>query len=74
MKTAAKTTKEAPKTLDLRDRLKVLLDRELERLPSLLDGLDGKDRLDAILKLMPLVLPKAKPVHHSENEPFGQWP
>lgn len=57
-----------PKTLDLRDRLKLLLDRELECLPDLLEGLEGKERLDAILKLMPLVLPKAKPVNHWVSE------
>lgn len=64
-----------PQKLDLRDRLKLLLDRELEKLPDLLEGLDDKERLDAILKLMPLVLPKAKPVHYSVSEADSiKWP
>lgn len=62
-----------PLTLDLRDRLKVLVESELDRLPGLLDGLNDKERLDVILKLMPLVMPKAKPVHHNANEP-SDWP
>jgi len=59
-----------PETLDLRDRLKVLVEREIEGLPKLLEGLEGKDRLDAILKLMPLVMPRVKAIHHKENEPW----
>lgn len=65
--------KETPRTLDLRDRLKAILDSELNRLPDLLDGLSDKDRLDVILKLIPLVLPKSKPVHYAANEP-SDWP
>ncbi len=36
------TKKDTPNTRDLRDRLKALMDRELDRLPELLDALDGK--------------------------------
>ncbi len=60
-------------TLDLRDRLKSIVEAELELLPELLESLQGKERLDVILKLMPLVLPKAKPVHYNANEP-SDWP
>lgn len=68
-----KKQNDVPRTLDLRDRLKTFLEAELERLPGLLEGLKDKERLDVILKLMPLVMPKAKPVHHTANEPSG-WP
>ena len=61
-----------PLTLDLRDRLKSIVESEIGRLPELLNGLNDKERLDVILKLMPLVLPKAKPVHHTANEP-SDW-
>ncbi|HMS08061.1 MAG TPA: hypothetical protein PKE66_01155 [Pyrinomonadaceae bacterium] len=61
-----------PRTLDLRDRLKTLMEAEIERLPALLEGLKDKERLDVILKLMPLVMPRAKPVHHTANEP-SDW-
>ncbi len=62
-----------PLTLDLRDRLKSIVESELNRLPDLLNGLNDKERLDVILKLMPLVMPKAKSVHHTANEP-SDWP
>ena len=62
-----------PLTLDLRDRLKSIVEKELDRLPKALDGLTDKERLDVILKLMPLVMPKAKSVHHTANEP-SDWP
>ena len=65
--------KDVPRTLDLRDRLKSIVESELDRLPELLDGLNSKERLDVILKLMPLVMPRAKPIHHTANEPSG-WP
>lgn len=58
-------------TLEIRERLKELVSRELDNLPELLEGLQGKDRLDAILKLMPLVIPKTKPVCHDANETDG---
>jgi len=72
MRTATKKNS-IPQTLDLRDRLKVLMERELEGLPALLDALNDKERLNVILKLMPLIMPKAKPVHHTANEP-SDWP
>lgn len=68
-----KKQNEVPRTLDLRDRLMTMMEAELERLPGFLEGLKDKERLDVILKLMPLVIPKAKPVLHNANEPSG-WP
>ena len=68
-----KQQKEVPRTLDLRDRLKTLIEAELERLPKLLEGLKDRERLDVIIKLMPLVMPKAKPVNHNANE-SNDWP
>lgn len=55
----SKVAQKVPLTLDLRDRLKSIVESELARLPVILDGLGGKDRLEVILKLMPLVLPKS---------------
>lgn len=62
-----------PRTLDLRDRLKSIVESELDRLPKLLDGLNDKERLDVILKLMPIVMPKTKSVEHYKGEP-SDWP
>ncbi len=63
--------KQKPETLELRERLKEVVSRELDHLPELLEGLKGKDRLDAIFKLMPLVIPKTKPVCYDANENDG---
>jgi hypothetical protein len=41
---------------------KVLAD-ELENLPTLLASLEGKDRLDAILRLLPYLMPKPEPIN-----------
>ncbi len=65
--------KVVPRTLDLRDRLKSIVESELDRLPDLLSGLNEKERLDVILKLMPLVIPKTQPVYYAANEP-NDWP
>jgi len=74
MKNLVKPSNEnVPLSLDLRDRLKSIVESELERLPDLLDGLKDKERLDVILKLMPIVMPRAKPVHYAANEP-SDWP
>ncbi|MEJ7848820.1 MAG: hypothetical protein WKF92_12105 [Pyrinomonadaceae bacterium] len=70
MRTATKKIS-IPRTLELRDQLKSIVELEIGRLPEL-HGLKDKERLDVILKLMPLVLPKAKPVHHAANEP-SDW-
>lgn len=68
---AKKQEKQKPETLELRDRLKELVSRELDGLPELLEGLQGKERLDAILRLMPLVIPKTKPICYNADESDG---
>lgn len=68
-----KQEKQKPQTLELRDRLKELVSRELDSLPELLEGLQGKDRLDAILKMMPLIIPKTKTVRFDANESHDFW-
>jgi hypothetical protein len=67
------TTKSVPLTLDIRDRLKAIVEHELDGLPELARQPGRKNRLDVMLKLMPLVLPKAEAVHYDANEP-SDWP
>lgn len=57
-------------THDLRDRLKTIVENELAVLPATLAGLNNKDRFDAVLKLMQLVVPKPTPAHYREGEPL----
>ena len=45
-------------TKDLRELLKLTLQEEIENLPSYLQTLNEKDRLNIIIKLMPFVFPK----------------
>lgn len=52
---------------NLSDRLKTIVENELAVLPATLAGLNNKDRLDAVLKLMQLVVPKPTPVHYREG-------
>lgn len=68
MNTSASVKKVAPRTLDLRDRLKAIVETELESLSERLEYLPDAKRLNLILRLLPLVLPKSKPVHHTANE------
>lgn len=54
----------------VRDRLKEILAEEIERLPETLNSLEPKDRLNAVLKLIPYFLPKTEAVHYREGEPL----
>lgn len=56
---------------ELRGKLKQFLEGELEHLPETLEKLEAKDRLHVVLKLLPLVIARPEPVHHSEGEPFS---
>ena len=47
-------------TKDLRQTLKSILQKEVENLPSRLDDLEPKDRLNVLCKLIPFVLPKSE--------------
>ena len=61
-------------TKELRALFKNFISNELENLPELLDGLEPKDRLDVLIKLLPYALPKVIPVHPSNGEPFKlEW-
>lgn len=68
MSTSKKGSTETPTAIDLRDRIKSIVDSELVRLPETLESLTAKERLDIILKLMPLIVPRSKPVHFREGE------
>ena len=66
-------TKEQVLTIDLRDTLKIIMQKEIEKLPEMLDGLEPKERVNVICKLMPYVFPKVESVHQKEGEPFKAW-
>ena len=62
--------KEKVLTMDLRETLKTIMQKEIEKLPETIEALDPKDRLNVICKLMPYVFPKVEAVNPNEGEPF----
>tara|TARA_R110001632_G_scaffold230988_1_gene368959 strand:- start:178 stop:390 length:213 start_codon:yes stop_codon:yes gene_type:complete len=62
--------KEKVLTMDLRETLKSIMQKEIEKLPETIEALDPKDRLNVICKLMPYVFPKVEAVNSNEGEPF----
>ena len=57
-------------TKELRTVLKDLLYEEIEELRERLNGLEPKERIELIIKLMPFALPKVTSVSHTTNEPI----
>jgi len=68
-------TKEQVLTNNLRETLKTIMQKEIEKLPETLEALDPKERLNVVCKLMPYVFPKVETVHAKEGEPlqFDNW-
>ena len=64
--------KEQILTNDLRDKLKSIMQKEIERLPETLEALDPKERINILCKLMPFIFPKVEAVHPTQGEPM-QW-
>lgn len=56
--------------MDLRETLKSIMQKEIEKLPETLATLEPKERLNVICKLMPYVFPKVEAVHPREGEPI----
>ena len=57
-------------TKELRTVLKNILYNEIEKIEEYLDGLEPKEKLDTIIKLMPYILPKTSTISHTVNEPL----
>lgn len=58
-------------TTELRQVLKDVLAKEYAGMPQLLDKLDPKDRIEAIIKLSKYVMPTVESVHFKEDEPLS---
>jgi hypothetical protein len=54
---------------ELRSALKNCIQAELERLPKTLEGMEPKQRLDLLIKLLPYAMPKNDNVSASFGEP-----
>jgi hypothetical protein len=58
-------------TMDLRETLKSVMQKEIEKLAENLDQLEPKERLNVLCKLMPYIFPKVEAVDQRDGEPFG---
>ena len=58
---------------EMRLLLKQIISDELEALPATLEQLPGKDRLEAVLKLMPFVLPKIESIEGQYDAELFTW-
>jgi len=63
-------TKKQVLTLNLRETLKTIMQKEIEMLPETLQEMEPRERLNIVCKLMPYVFPKVDTVNHSSGEPF----
>lgn len=61
----------APTTKGLHGRLKEIVQKEIERLPELLQELEPKERVRTLLALLPYVTPKVETVATDYGEPFS---
>jgi len=61
-----------PLTGNIRDTIKELIQKELERLPETLKDLEPVQRLNILCKFMPYVLPKVESVTHNLGEPGAE--
>ena len=60
----------APTTKGLHGRLKEIVQKELQRLPELLEQLEPKERVRTVLSLLPFVTPKVETVETDFGEPY----
>lgn len=67
-----KTVNEQTETLtsNLRVKLKMIVESELNQLPDTLAALPPDKRLEIVLKLIPFVLPKVASVEMDKGEPI----
>ena len=57
-------------TNDLRDTLKSIMQKEIDKLPETLEALEPKERMNVLCRLMPYVFPKVETIHPKNGEPF----
>ena len=58
-------------TSELRRVLKHMVDNELQNLQDNINGLEPKERIELLIKLLPYVMPKVQTVSARDGEPIG---
>lgn len=59
-------------TSDLRDRVKLIIDNNIERLQSDLDKVEPKERLNFLIQLLNFALPKLKAMEITDETSFNK--
>ena len=57
---------------ETRESLITIFQSEVEQLPSLLNELDSKERVNVIMKLMPYIIPSVKSVQYEAGK-SSKW-
>lgn len=57
-----------PITINIREALKEMMQKELKQLPDTLKELEPVQRLNILCKLIPFILPKIESIHHEQGE------
>ena len=70
-KAPTEIVQEAPTVKGMHGRLKEIVQKEMERLPELLEQLEPKERVRTLLSLLPYVTPKIETVGTDYGEPFS---
>ena len=62
-------------TTSLRDTLKNIMQKEIEKLPETFEALEPHERVNVVCKLMPYVFPKLEAIDSTSGEPnnFDGW-
>lgn len=70
-KARTELVQQSPTAKGLHARLKEIVQKEMEQLPTLLEQLEPKERVRTILSLLPYVTPKVETVATDYGEPFS---
>lgn len=55
---------------NIRETLKEMMQKEIEKLPETLKELEPVQRLNILCRMMPFILPKVESIHHETGEPL----
>jgi hypothetical protein len=58
-------------TSGLREKMKAIIQAELETLAETLETLEPEKRLNIVCKLLPFVCPKVDSISHQDGEPIS---
>lgn len=60
-------------TKDLKEKIKSILDTEIENIPAYLSELEAKEKLEILIKLLQYVVPKPAPITNDTESPAENY-